>query len=141
MAAEERIAQGGVRTEDIRSPFNTVTGANRGEKAIVVPTLAPFITEHANASMQRVFSADEPPRTQCAQVKGGHFAVVAPTLVQTGYGERDGKALRALDLHAPLGTVMGGGAKHALMSALLAQHNKGCTGVKACARLTIRSAR
>lgn len=120
--------QGGVRTEDIRSPFNTVTGANRGEKAIVVPTLAPFITEHANASTQRVFSADEPLRTQCAQVKGGHFAVVAPTLIQTGYGERDGQAPRALDLLAPLGTVMGGGAKHALVAAFLAQHNTGNDG-------------
>lgn len=120
--------QGGVRTEDIRSPFNTVTGANRGEKAVVVPTLAPFITEHANASTQRVFGADEPLRTQCAQVKGGHFAVVAPTLIQTGYGEREGQAPRALDLQAPLGTVMGGGSKHALVSAFLAKHYTGVVG-------------
>lgn len=120
--------QGGVRTEDIRSPFNTVTGANRGEKAVVVPTLAPFITEHANASTQRVFGADEPLRTQCAQVKGGHFAVVAPTLIQTGYGEREGQAPRALDLQAPLGTVMGGGAKHALVAAFLAKHYTGVVG-------------
>lgn len=37
----------------------------------------PFLTEHANASNQRNIAVDEPLRTQCAQVKGGHFAVVA----------------------------------------------------------------
>ncbi|WGT64967.1 DNA cytosine methyltransferase [Variovorax paradoxus] len=114
--------QGGDRTEDIRAPFNTVTSANRGEKALIVSTLAPFLTEHANASTQRTFSADVPLRTQCAQVKGGHFALVAPTLVQTGYGERAGQAPRALDLQAPLGTVVSG-QKHALVAAFLAQHN------------------
>ncbi|MGG5572433.1 DNA cytosine methyltransferase [Vibrio diazotrophicus] len=36
----------------------------------------PFITEHANASNQRNMPADEPLRTICAQVKGGHFALV-----------------------------------------------------------------
>ncbi len=37
----------------------------------------PFITEHANASSQRNMPADEPLRTICAQVKGGHFALVS----------------------------------------------------------------
>jgi site-specific DNA-cytosine methylase len=64
----------------------------------IVDGAAPFLTEHANASHQRTFPADEPLRTQVAQVKGGHFALVAPTLVQTGYGEREGQAPRALDI-------------------------------------------
>lgn len=101
-------------------PLRTVTTG--GHHALVVPTLSPFITEHANGSTQRVFPADEPLRTQCAQVKGGHFALVSPTLIQTGYGERAGQAPRALDLHAPLGTIVSG-QKHALVSAFLAQHN------------------
>ncbi|MCU8012226.1 DNA cytosine methyltransferase [Shewanella sp. SM74] len=42
--------------------------------------LAPFITEHANASNQRNMPVDEPLRTICAQVKGGHFAVVQPVI-------------------------------------------------------------
>lgn len=58
--------------------------------------------------------ADEPLRTVCAGVKGGHFSVVAPTLVQTGYGEREGQAPRALDLQQPLGTIVAGGVKHAV---------------------------
>ncbi|MFX4627930.1 hypothetical protein ABTA95_20775, partial [Acinetobacter baumannii] len=41
-------------------------------------------------------------------------ALVAPVLVQTGYGEREGQAPRALDLQQPLGTVVAGGVKHAV---------------------------
>ena len=47
-------------------------------------------------------------------------AVVAPTIVQTSYGERKGQAPRVLDLHKPLGTIVAGGQKHALVEALLA---------------------
>ncbi len=77
--------QGGVRVESVNEPSKTLTGANRGEKALVTP----FLTEHANASNQRNFPADEPSRTLCAQVKGGHFALVAPTLARTAHGETD----------------------------------------------------
>jgi len=44
---------------------------------------------------------------------------LVPTLIQSGYGERDGQAPRSLDLHEPLGTVVGGGSKHALVAAYL----------------------
>jgi site-specific DNA-cytosine methylase len=42
----------------------------------------PFITECANGSSQRNMPADEPLRTICAQVKGGHFALVSPILAK-----------------------------------------------------------
>lgn len=80
-----------------------------------------FLTEFANASNGRTWSAMEPLRTQCAGVKGGHFAVVAPTLVQTGYGERAGQSPRVPGIDKPLGTVVAGGVKHALVSAFLEQ--------------------
>lgn len=89
--------------------------------------VAPFITEHANASNQRNMRADEPVRTICAQVKGGHFALVAPTLVQVGYGEREGQSPRAIDVQKPLGTIVGTG-KHALVAAFLAKHYTGVVG-------------
>lgn len=54
-------------------------------------------------------------------------ALIAPTLVQTGYGERKGQRPRSLDLHEPLGTVVAGGAKHALVAAFLAKHFGGHT--------------
>lgn len=43
-----------------------------------------FITEFANASNGRTWSAGEPLRTQCAGVKGGHFAAVMPILAGVG---------------------------------------------------------
>lgn len=84
-----------------------------------------FITEFANASNGRTWSGREPLRTQCAGVKGGHFAAVVPTLVQTGYGEREGQSPRSLDIQKPLGVVVAGGVKHALVSAFLEQANGG----------------
>lgn len=91
------------------------------------PMKAPFLTEHANASSQRTFRADEPLRTQVAQVKGGHFALAVPTLIQTGYGERPGQAPRVPGLEKPLGTVVAG-QKHALVSAFMAKHYTGVVG-------------
>jgi DNA (cytosine-5)-methyltransferase 1 len=48
--------------------------------------------------------------------------LVVPTLVQTGYGERVGQEPRALDIQKPLGTIVAGGCKHALVAAFLAKH-------------------
>lgn len=107
----------GVRTT--HAPMPTLTAS--GGYGIV----APVLTECANTSTQRAFSAAEPLRTQCAEVKGGHFALAAATLVQTGYGERPGQAPRAPGLDKPLGTAMAGGVKHALVSAFLAKHYGG----------------
>jgi DNA (cytosine-5)-methyltransferase 1 len=109
----------GPGARDIDAPFQTVT-ANSAYAVV-----APFLTEHANGSTQRNFDADAPLRTQCAEVKGGHFAMVAPTLVQTGYGEAPGQAPRAPGLDKPLGTAVAGGVKHALVSAFLAKHYGG----------------
>lgn len=63
------------RVRDINQPLWTIT-AQGSQHALVTP----FITEHANASNQRNMPSDEPLRTLCAQVKGGHFAVVAAHL-------------------------------------------------------------
>lgn len=52
-------------------------------------------------------------------------ALTAPALVQVGYGEAPNQKPRALDIHQPLGTVVAGGGKHALVAAFLAQHNGG----------------
>lgn len=45
-----------------------------------------------------------------------------PTMIQTGYGERTGQAPRVPGLDKPLGTIVAGGAKHALVTAFLAKH-------------------
>ncbi len=49
-------------------------------------------------------------------------------LVQTGYGERKGQDPRCLDSEAPLGTVVAGGVKHAVVSPSLTRFNTGATG-------------
>lgn len=85
------------RTASIRQPLGTAVGANK--HALVDVTVAPFLTEHANASTQRNFVADEPLRTQVAQVKGGHFALVSAFLAKH-YGGVVGSPLPR-----PLGTV------------------------------------
>ncbi|EPF8031698.1 DNA cytosine methyltransferase [Vibrio fluvialis] len=59
----------------------------------------PFITEHANASSQRNMPADEPLRTICAQVKGGHFALV------TAFMAKHYTGVTGSDLSEPLHTV------------------------------------
>lgn len=53
---------------------------------------------------------------------------VAASMVQTGYGEREGQAPRALDIRKPLGTVVAQGAKHALVAAFLTKHYGGVVG-------------
>ena len=69
------------RVRGIDHPLWTVT-AQGSQGALCIPTLAPFITEHANASHQRNMPADEPLRTICAEVKGGHFALVSAFLAK-----------------------------------------------------------
>lgn len=56
------------------------------------------------------------------------WSVISPILVQSGYGERKGQAPRALDITKPLGTVVGAGGKHALVSAFMAKHYGGVVG-------------
>lgn len=112
------------RGQALDEPLQTIT--SKLGTGVVVPTLAPLITECANASSKgKVWRPDDPLRTICAEVKGGHFAVVAPTLVQVGYGERKGQAPRVPGLNKPLGTCVAGGNKHALVAAFLAKHYGG----------------
>jgi DNA (cytosine-5)-methyltransferase 1 len=64
---------------------------------------------------------DEPLKTIMAGGQGQ--AVIAATLVQSGYGEREGQAPRVLDIEEPAPTQVAGGSKAALVAAFLAQHN------------------
>lgn len=111
------------RVRDIDEPMWTVT-AQGSQGALAEPVLAPFMNEHANASNQRTMPADEPIRTICAQVKGGHFSVVAPMLAPLrGTSEAH---LRGHDVVHPLSTISAGGTHHALVhAAFLEQANGG----------------
>lgn len=61
-----------------REPLGTV--ATENHRQLAQPVLTPYLTEHANSSNQRTMPADEPLRTICAQVKGGHFSVIQPAV-------------------------------------------------------------
>lgn len=90
-----------------------------------------FLTEFANAGNGgRTWSAMEPLRTQCAGVKGGHFAVVAPTLAVL----RNNMA--GASVATPLRTVSAGGEHHALISAFLEQ---ACSGYYTGAGVDLRA--
>lgn len=104
---------------------NTLRRIARGVMRYVVNAASPFIvrmghTGHGDAG--KAHGIGEPLSTITS--KAEHLLAV-PTLVQTGCGERPGQAPRSLDLHAPLGTVVGGGQKHALVAAFLAKHYGG----------------
>lgn len=81
------------RGQSLIQPLQTITTAPG--YALVTP----FVTECANASSQRNMAANEPLRTQCAQVKGGHFALVSAFLAKHYTG------VVGADLRDPLPTV------------------------------------
>lgn len=115
--------QGGDRVRSIANPLATITTASRGEAALVTPVLTKF---QQNSLGQ---DAREPLHTVMAGAT--RFGLLSPTLIQVGWGEREGQAPRAPGLQKPLGTIMAGGAKHALIAAFLAQHNGGVIGREA----------
>lgn len=108
------------RLYDPANPLPTVTGAHRGEMALVSPVVVN--TDFVNTRASRVYPPEEPLRTATAQPATG---IAAATLIQTGYGEREGQAPRVPGIGKPLGTIVAGGGKHALVAAFMAQHNGG----------------
>lgn len=94
------------------------------ENPFIVPgeCVTPFITEHANGSSQRNMPADEPLRTICAQVKGGHFALVTSHMIKmrgtnTGHGTDE-----------PVHTISAGGLHIGEVRAFLIQYYGTSTG-------------
>lgn len=91
-----------------------------GIKRYVIEAAQPFIVPITRRGDDRTHSVDQPLRT-ITTAQRGEFALLSPTLVQTGYGERPGQAPRVPGLHKPLGTMVDG-QKHALVAAFLAKH-------------------
>lgn len=103
-------------------PFNgadelthTITAGGAG-----LSLIAPVLTYAQQGGGNRDPLA--PHHTICASRKDQN-SLIAASLIQTGYGERAGQKPRALDVQAPLGTVVAGGVKHAPLAAFLAQQN------------------
>lgn len=105
-------------THGVDEALSTIS-AGGTHHALVTPALAPFLTECANGSSQRNFDVQEPLRTQVAQVKGGHFAVVAANMTAFGQNAIGGNPAY------PAQTVMAGAARHGIVSAFFEQANGG----------------
>ena len=100
----------------------------KGIQRYVVDAAEPFIVNVANSKTTgrgpNNWPGAEPLRTVTSSPG---FALAVPTLIQTGYGEREGQAPRALDIGKPIGTLVGS-QKHALVSAFLAKNYTGVVG-------------
>lgn len=97
-----------------------------GVRRYVIEAAQPFIVPVTHQGGVRVHSLSDPMRTVTAANRG-EFALVSPTLVQVGYGERPGQAPRVPGLAKPLGTVVCD-QKHGLVAALLTKHYGGVVG-------------
>lgn len=102
--------------EPVSKPMKTVTGAHRGEKAVVDAALAPFVSDSSRPQEEKGASAGEPMRTACAGTKRGHMQVVAPVLARE-FGQSVGQPV-----DAPAPTVMPAGqGKTALVAPVMMQ--------------------
>lgn len=102
-----------------------------GLQKYVLQSADPFIvpvTHQGGAS--RVHDIRTPVRT-ITTANRGELALVTASMVQMGYGEREGQQPRALDLAKPLGTVVAGGIKHGLMTGVMVQANGGFNATQA----------
>jgi DNA (cytosine-5)-methyltransferase 1 len=107
----------------VQDPAKTITGAHGF--ALVTPQLAPFITEHANGSSQRNMPPDDPLRTVCSGVKGGHFAVAVAYVAQRngGYNVTPGHHPTQ-----PLTAITTTGSQQQIVTAHLSTLRRNCVG-------------
>lgn len=114
---------GSVRVHDIDEPMRTITCAHRGELMVADPILAAHVTKFHSGSIGADMANPMPTVTgngQPARQAGATpLGMVAATLVQSGYGEREGQAPRVPHVDKPLGTLVAGGGKHAAVTAFL----------------------
>lgn len=104
--------------EPVSAPIKTITGAHRGEKAVVDATVAPFVSDSSRPQEAKGASAGEPMRTACAGTKRGHMQVVAPVLARE-FGQSVGQPV-----DAPAPTVMPAGqGKTALVAPVMMQRS------------------
>ena len=118
-------------THSVDEAVSTISSGGT-HHALVQPVAAPFLTECANGSSQRNFDAQEPLRTQVAQVKGGHFAMAACHLTRPihhgavaaffeqangGFYKGDGRLA-----DAPISTICQSGSNQRLVNAYLVKY-------------------
>jgi len=101
---------------------NTLKRIARGIRKFVLESPRPFVVNMAHGGKLEDLNA---PLSTIATEKGGCRALVAPTLINTRNGEREGQQPRVRDIERPYATVTGGGSQGALVAAFLAKHYGG----------------
>lgn len=112
----------------VRRPLaeKTLRRIAEGVRRFVIEAADPFVVQiDQQGGKVGVSGIDAPVGTA---VTKNNRAVVVPTLIQTGHGERPGQAPRVPGLHKPLGAVCAGGCKRGLVAALLTKHYGGVVG-------------
>lgn len=116
--------QGGPgRGHDLEEPTRTVTGAHRGEQALVAPHLAAYYGAGAGGD-DRSASVGEPVRTVVTE---NRHAIVAPLITKFRAGSAGASIKDPLATVTSNGFVVrpGGAPPLGLVAAFLAQHNEG----------------
>lgn len=109
------------RNEPLTEPFMTITGAQRGEKALVAPYLVPHYGENPG-QQPRVRDITAPLPTVVPTENGGSLCVAQ---LSTYYGDRPGQRIE--DLDEPLRTQTTEN-RHAVVASFLAKHYGGVVG-------------
>ena len=115
---------GDLRSHSIHDPFRTVTGAHRGEQALIAPY---FFQRHGEREGQapRCHSADQPAH------------VITPTanshMLACAYMAQHNTGLVGHDLRRPVSTIVQKGSNQQLVTAFLSRHFGGSVGQGAAA--------
>lgn len=108
------------RCKQLELPFNTLDTQPR--YALVAPVIERMFGNGRGADIAMPLGT--------TTAGGGKSALVAASIIPTGYGERTGQAPRCTDAQEPLNTVVAS-QKHALVTAFIAKHYGGMVGVSA----------
>lgn len=104
----------GFRGQDIGEPLDTIT--SKHGTGVVVPVM---MCNNENAA------GSDPQAPIGTITTGGHHMLIAPSMIQMGYGEREGQKPRVLDMHKPLGTAVAQGNKFGMVSAFISKYYGG----------------
>lgn len=104
----------GARIEDVAEPFKTITGANRGEKAVVSPHIASYYS-HTGGRSERTSALSEPLATIPTE---NRHALIAPIVTCAQHGGASRSVLQ------PHHTICANSKdQNQVAYAFLAQHN------------------
>lgn len=105
------------RSPSLAEPMPTITSANRGELALVVPSIVDCAYGDSGRRGKGAYPIKQP--LGVVHSGGKNHALVAAHLATIGYSEREGQEPRSGSVDRPLGTVVGSGAKAAIVETSL----------------------